>query len=116
MFKVQDYGLNIGLSKLKLEETIGTSTNVGRHKGRTVQRSDLLTSDQYKRRTSTNVGLVQTLDQYKRRTSTNVGLTNVGLVQTSDKYKRSIKLVQMSDQYKRRTGTFIRKNVGLGRF
>ena len=70
--------------KLKLEETIGTSTNVGRHKGRTVQRSDLLTSDQYKRRTSTNVGLVQTLDQYKRRTSTNVGLTNVGLVQTSD--------------------------------
>ena len=75
--------------KLKLEETIGTSTNVrhtnvGRHKGRTVQRSELLTSDQYKRRTSTNVGLVQKLDQYKRRTSTNVGLTNVGLVQTSD--------------------------------
>ena len=38
-------------------------TNVGRYKRRTRQ-----TSDQYKRRTSTNVGLVQTSDQYKRRT------------------------------------------------
>ena len=51
----------------------GTSTNVGRHKRRTVQTSDAQTSDQYKRRTSTNVGLVQTSDWYKRRTSTNVG-------------------------------------------
>ena len=37
-------------------------TNVGRHKRRTVQKSDAQTSDQYKRRTSTNVGPVQTLD------------------------------------------------------
>jgi len=35
----------------------------------------------YKRRTSTNVGPVQTSDQYKRQTS-----TNVGPVQTSDGY------------------------------
>ena len=34
-----------------------------------------------KRRTGTNVGLVQTSDKYKRRTS-----TNVGQVQTSDGY------------------------------
>ena len=51
----------------------GTSTTVGRHKRRTVQKSDAQTSDQYKRRTSTNVGPVQTSDLYKRRTSTNVG-------------------------------------------
>ena len=38
-----------------------------------VQTSDAQTSDQYKRQTSTNVGLVQTSDWYKRRTSTNVG-------------------------------------------
>ena len=69
----------------------GTSTNVGRYKGRTEQTSDLQTSEWYKRRTGTNVGLVQTLDWYKRRTGTNVGL------------------VQTSDQYKRRPGT----NVGL---
>ena len=44
---------------------------------------DFFNSLKYKRRTSTNVGLVQTLDWYKRRTS-----TNVRLVQTSDWYKR----------------------------
>ena len=49
------------------------STNVGRTKVRPVQ-----TSDQYKRRTSTNVGLVQTSDQYKRRTGTFIR-KNVGL-------------------------------------
>ena len=48
-------------------------TNVGRYKGRTVQTPDLKTSDWYKRRTETNVRLVQTSDlQYiykeKRRT------------------------------------------------
>ena len=48
-------------------------TNVGRHKDRTVQTSDLQTSDWYKHRTGTDVGLGQTLDLYKRRTSTNVG-------------------------------------------
>ena len=51
---------------------IGTSTNIGPtnigcYKGRTVQ-----TSDRHKRRTETNVGLVQTSDSYvykeKRRT------------------------------------------------
>jgi len=36
---------------------------------------------QYKRRTSTNVGPVQTSDQYKRETG-----TKVGPVQTSDGY------------------------------
>ena len=36
---------------------------------------------QYKRRTSTNIGPVQTSDQYKRQTG-----TNVGPVQTSDGY------------------------------
>jgi len=36
---------------------------------------------QYKRRTSTNVGPVQTSEQYKRQTG-----TNVGPVQTSDGY------------------------------
>ena len=42
----------------------GASTNVGRlYKRRAGQ-----TLDWYKRRTSTNVGLVQTSDQYKRRT------------------------------------------------
>ena len=68
---------------MKYPQTSDT-TKVGQYKRRT-----------YKRRTSTNVGLVQTSDEYKRRTSTNVGL------------------VQTSDQYKRRTSTFIRKNVGL---
>jgi len=58
-----------------------------------VQTSDPQTSDgtnirlknvgQYTRRTSTNVGPVQTSDQYKHRTS-----TNIGPVQTSDWYKR----------------------------
>ena len=53
----------------------GTSTNVGRtivgrHKRRTVQTSDAQMSDQYKRRTSTNFGLVQTSDWYKCRTGT----------------------------------------------
>ena len=51
-------------------------TNVGHYKGRTVQ-----TSDWYKPRISTNVGLVQTSDKYKRRTS-----TKVGPAQTSDGY------------------------------
>ena len=48
------------------------STNVGRYKGRPVKTSDLQTSDWYKCKTDTNVGLVQTSDGYiskvKRRT------------------------------------------------
>ena len=57
--------------------TVGNSTNVGptnvgRYKGRTVQTSDLQTSDWYKRRTWINVRPVQTSDGYvykkKRRT------------------------------------------------
>ena len=56
-----------------------------------VQMSDAQTSD------STNVRHTY-VDQYKCRTSTN------------------IRLVQTSDQCKCRTGTFTRKNVGLGRF
>ena len=48
-------------------------TNVGRYKGRTVPTSDLQTSVWYKRRTGTNIGLVETSDWYKRWTSTNVG-------------------------------------------
>ena len=43
---------------------IGTSTNVGRYKGRTVQTSDFLASDWDKRQTSTNVRPVQTSDGY----------------------------------------------------
>ena len=39
-------------------------TKVGQYKRRTVQPSDLQTSDWYKRRTSTNVGPVQTSDGY----------------------------------------------------
>ena len=58
-------------------------TNVGLYKGRTVQTSDLQTSDWYKHRTGTNVGLRQTSDQYKRRTSTNVGRVHL-LGKTSD--------------------------------
>jgi len=114
-----------------------TSTNVGRYKGRTLQRSDsdstnvrltdvgmVLTTDWYKRRTRTNVGLVQRSDStnvgseqtsnwYKRRTR-----KNVGLVQTSYKYKRrtlqrsdstNVGSEQTSNWYKRRTRT----NVGL---
>ncbi len=54
----------------------GTNTNVGGNKRRTVQTSDAQTSDQYKRRTSTNVGLVQTSDQYKRRTGTFIRKTS----------------------------------------
>ena len=48
-------------------------TNVGRYKHETYKRRTVQTSDQYKRQTSTNVGLVQTSDWYKRLTSTNVG-------------------------------------------
>ena len=64
--------------------TLGTSTNVGptnvgRYKPKTYKRRTAQTSDQYKRQTGTNVGLVQTLDEYKRRTS-----TNIGPVQTTD--------------------------------
>ena len=41
--------------------------NVRSYKGRTVQKSDLQTSDWYKRQTGTNVGLVQTADWDKRQ-------------------------------------------------
>ena len=58
-----------------------TSSNFGRNKGRTVQTSDLKTSDWNKRQTGTNVRLVQTSDWDKRRIS-----TNVRPVQTSDGY------------------------------
>jgi len=44
------------------------------YKRRMVQKKDLQTLDQYKRRTSTIIGPVQTSDWYKRRTSTNVSL------------------------------------------
>ena len=69
-----------GVTKTK---NFGTSTNVGPtnvglYKGRTVQTSDLQTPDWYKRRTETNVGLVQTSDQYKCRTGTFIR-KNVGL-------------------------------------
>ena len=37
-------------------------TNVGRYKPKTYKRRKVQTSDQYKRQTGTNVGLVQTLD------------------------------------------------------
>ena len=47
---------------LELCKNNGTSTNVGRHKRQTVQMSDAQASDQYKRRTSTIVGPVQTSD------------------------------------------------------
>ena len=54
---------------------MGTSTNVGPtnvgwYKHKTYKRRTVQTSDQYKRRTSTNVRLVQTSDQYKRRMGT----------------------------------------------
>ena len=73
----------------------GTSTNVGPtniglYKGRTVQTADLQTSDWYKCRTGTNVGLVQKSDWYKRQTE-----TNIGLVQMSDQYKRRVGLVHL---------------------
>ena len=83
----------------------GTSTNVGpkkvrRYKSRTVQTSDLQTSDWYKRRTGTNVRLRQTSDQYKRQTSTNVGrvhllgkTSNFGWISKKDhSYKKQIKI------------------------
>ena len=66
-------------------------SNVGRYKGRTVQTSDLQTSNWYKRRTAgTHVGLRQTSNQYKHWT-----ITNTGPVQTSD-------------------GTFLRKMSDFG--
>ena len=67
--------------------------NVGRHKGRTVQTSDVQSLDWDKHQTSTNVRPLQTSDQYKRQTSINV------------------RPVQTSDHCKRRTGIFLRKNV-----
>ena len=54
----------------------GISTNVGRYKGRTVKTSDLQTSNWYKSRTRTNVGLGQTSDQYTRRTGTIIKKTS----------------------------------------
>ena len=87
--------------------------NDGRYKGRTVQTSDVQSSDWDKHQTSTNVRpvqtsdctnvrQVQTSDHYKLQT-----MTNVRTVQTSDQYKRqtstNVGPVQTSDQYKRRT-------------
>ena len=43
---------------------MGTSTNVGRYKGWTVQTLELQTSDWDKRLTGANVGAVQTSDGY----------------------------------------------------
>jgi len=57
---------------------IGTSTNVGRYKHNTYKRRTVQTSDQYKRRTSTNIGPVQMSDWYKRGTGTFIR-KNVGL-------------------------------------
>ena len=51
-----------------------TGTNVGRYKPKTYKRRTVQMSDQEKRRTGTNVGLVQTSDS-----------TNDGPVQTSDR-------------------------------
>ena len=54
---------------------------------------------------SSSLSWIQVLQP--RTTAVNDNYETVS-VQTSD--------AQTSDQYKRRTGTFIRKNVGLGRF
>ena len=52
-----------------------TGTNVGLVQRQTrINVSPVQTSAQYKRQTSTNVGLLQTSDQYKSQTNTNVGL------------------------------------------
>ena len=81
---------------------ISLVSHIGRYKGRTVQTTDLHTSDWYKRRTHTHLAL-------QRTDSTNHGLTHFGLVQTSDWNKRrtgtNVELRQTSDQYKRQTGT-----------
>ena len=50
-------GVLLGVPRGCTSTNVGR-TNVGRHKRRTVQTSDAQTSDQYKRRTSTNVGRV----------------------------------------------------------
>ena len=61
--------MRLPTTDLRLQRRLyGTSTkvgptNVGRYKSRTVQTSDLQTSDWYKRRTCTYVGPVQTSDE-----------------------------------------------------
>ena len=95
------FGLVLSVPVQMSDAQTSDATNVGQYKRQT-----------HKRRTSTNVGLVQTSDWYKRRTS-----TNVGPVQTSDQYKRltstNVGLVQTLEQYKCRTGTFIKKTSDL---
>ena len=73
--------------------TIVGPTNIRRYKGWTVQTLNLQTSDWYKHRTGTNVGLVQTSDQYKRCLGTFIR-KNVGLWLSLKKYhcyKKQIK-------------------------
>ena len=74
-----------------VKEQFGTSTNVGhtnvgRQKPKTYKRWTVQTSDQYKRRTSTNVGPVQTSDWYTRQT-----VPTSGAVPTTDQYTRQTK-------------------------
>ena len=64
-----------------LDPQTSDGTKVGQYKGRSVQMLDLQTSDWHKRRTGTNVGLLQKLDWYKRQTC-----THVEPIQTSDVY------------------------------
>ena len=73
-------------SDIQFKNQEGTSThvgptNVGRYKPKTYKRRTVQMSDQEKRPTGTNVGLVQTSDS-----------TNDGPVQTSDRYKRRTKV------------------------
>ena len=61
-----------------------------------VQTSDLHKSDWYKRQTQTNFGLRQTSNQYKRRISTNVETsTNVGRVHYKEKRRTLIEFEKM---------------------
>ena len=60
-----------GIGWYRIEFGVSVQTSYA-NEGQTVQTSDLQTSDWYKRRTGTNIGLVQTSDGYilkkKRRT------------------------------------------------
>ena len=75
------YSVTHGVYLVYLYTNVGP-INIGRYKPKTYKRRAVQTSDKYKRRTITNIGLLQTSDQYKRQTS-----ANVKQVQTSDQYK-----------------------------